>query len=62
MDVSKEENVIPVRKSAGMVFQNPDNQIIANIVEEDVALDLRISVCRQMKSGSAWTMHSRLSV
>ena len=37
MDVSKEENVIPVRKSAGMVFQNPDNQIIANIVEEDVA-------------------------
>lgn len=37
MDVSKEENIIPVRKSAGMVFQNPDNQIIANIVEEDVA-------------------------
>ena len=36
MDVSEEENVIPVRKSAGMVFQNPDNQIIANIVEEDV--------------------------
>ena len=32
----KEENVIPVRKSAGMVFQNPDNQIIANVVEEDV--------------------------
>ena len=37
MDVSKEENIIPVRKSAGMVFQNPDNQIIANVVEEDVA-------------------------
>ena len=36
MDVSKEENVISVRKSAGMVFQNPDNQIIANVVEEDV--------------------------
>ena len=36
-DVSKEENVIPVRKSAGMVFQNPDNQIIATVVEEDVA-------------------------
>ena len=36
MDVSKEENVIPVRKTAGMVFQNPDNQIIANVVEEDV--------------------------
>lgn len=37
MDVSVEENVIPVRKSAGMVFQNPDNQIIASVVEEDVA-------------------------
>ena len=36
MDVSEEENVIPVRKSAGMVFQNPDNQIIASVVEEDV--------------------------
>ena len=37
MDVSEEGNIIPVRKAAGMVFQNPDNQIIANIVEEDVA-------------------------
>ena len=37
MDVSEEENLIPVRKSAGMVFQNPDNQIVANVVEEDVA-------------------------
>lgn len=36
MDVSREENVIPVRRSAGMVFQNPDNQIIASVVEEDV--------------------------
>lgn len=37
MDVSEENHVIPVRKSAGMVFQNPDNQIIASVVEEDVA-------------------------
>ena len=37
MDVSEEENVMPVRKVAGMVFQNPDNQIIASVVEEDVA-------------------------
>ncbi len=37
MDTSKEENVFPVRREAGMVFQNPDNQIIAGIVEEDVA-------------------------
>ena len=36
MDVSEEKNVIPVRKTAGMVFQNPNNQIIASVVEEDV--------------------------
>lgn len=31
-----EANLLPIRKAAGMVFQNPDNQIIANVVEEDV--------------------------
>ena len=35
-DVTQEENILPVRKIAGMVFQNPDNQIIASVVEEDV--------------------------
>jgi energy-coupling factor transport system ATP-binding protein len=36
MDVLDEEYTIPIRKTAGMVFQNPDNQIIASVVEEDV--------------------------
>ena len=36
MDTSDHENDINVRQTAGMVFQNPDNQIISNIVEEDV--------------------------
>jgi len=36
MDTSSEENLLEIRKTAGMVFQNPDNQIIANVVEEDV--------------------------
>ena len=36
-DASKEENIWDIRQSVGMVFQNPDNQIIATIVEEDVA-------------------------
>ena len=36
MDTADEEKIWDVRKSAGMVFQNPDNQIIGNIVEEDV--------------------------
>ena len=35
-DVTQEENILPVRTTAGMVFQNPDNQIIASVVEEDV--------------------------
>lgn len=37
LDASKEENIWDIRKSVGMVFQNPDNQIIATVVEEDVA-------------------------
>lgn len=36
-DVSDLDNIWEVRQSAGMVFQNPDNQIIASVVEEDVA-------------------------
>ena len=35
MDTRDEEHIWDVRKTAGMVFQNPDNQIIGNIVEED---------------------------
>ena len=35
-DTRKEENVWDIRSSAGMVFQNPDNQIIGSVVEEDV--------------------------
>lgn len=36
-DTTQEENLWDIRKNAGMVFQNPDNQIIASVVEEDVA-------------------------
>ncbi|MEG1992193.1 MAG: energy-coupling factor transporter ATPase [Acetivibrio sp.] len=36
MDIMKEENLWDIRQTSGMVFQNPDNQIIGNIVEEDV--------------------------
>lgn len=35
-DTSEEENLWDVRQTAGMVFQNPDNQIIGSVVEEDV--------------------------
>ena len=37
MDTRDEEKQLDVRRSAGMVFQNPDNQLVATIVEEDVA-------------------------
>ena len=37
MDTAKRENLFEIRKRAGMVFQNPDNQQIASIVEDDVA-------------------------
>ncbi len=37
MDTADAEKLISIRRSVGMVFQNPDNQIVANVVEEDVA-------------------------
>lgn len=37
MDTQNKEDVWKIRETAGMVFQNPDNQIVATIVEEDVA-------------------------
>lgn len=37
MDTSDEEKMVDIRKTVGMVFQNPDNQIVATIVEDDVA-------------------------
>lgn len=40
LDTKDEKNLLDIRKTAGMVFQNPDNQIVATIVEEDVAFAL----------------------
>lgn len=37
MDTTDEDRLMDIRKTVGMVFQNPDNQIVANVVEEDVA-------------------------
>ena len=37
MDTADEEKLMDIRRTVGMVFQNPDNQIVANVVEEDVA-------------------------
>ena len=40
MDTAQDEEVWRIRRHAGMVFQNPDNQIVANVVREDVAFGL----------------------
>lgn len=40
MDTSLEEHSIDIKKYVGMVFQNPDNQLVATVVEEDVAFGL----------------------
>ena len=37
MDTRQEEKVWDIRQTAGMVFQNPDNQLVATVVEEDIA-------------------------
>ncbi len=37
VDTTDEDRLLEVRRTVGMVFQNPDNQIVANVVEEDVA-------------------------
>ena len=37
MDTADEKLLLAIRRTVGMVFQNPDNQIVANVVEEDVA-------------------------
>lgn len=37
MDTKREKDILNIRRTAGIVFQNPDNQIIGNTVEEDVA-------------------------
>ena len=37
MDSRNKDRLLEIRKTAGMVFQNPDNQLIGNVVEEDVA-------------------------
>ncbi len=52
MDTSDEKNEFKIREKVGVVFQNPDNQIVASIVEEDVAfgpenLGIEPSVIRQ---------------
>lgn len=68
-DTSKEENLWDVRQSAGMVFQNPDNQIIGTVVEEDVGFgpenmgvpeqEIWERVAESLKSVGMWEYRDR---
>ncbi|MCR4674993.1 MAG: energy-coupling factor transporter ATPase [Lachnospiraceae bacterium] len=67
-DTSDGKNELAIRQSAGMVFQNPDNQIIASIVEEDVGFgpenmgvptdEIWERVERSLKSVGMWKYHA----
>lgn len=53
-DTRDETHVWDIRQTAGMVFQNPDNQIIGQIVEEDVGFGPENMGVPTKKSGSGW--------
>lgn len=69
MNTKDEEKLWDIRQSAGMVFQNPDNQIVATIVEEDVAFgcenlgiepsEIRKRVDAALKSVDMYEMRDR---
>lgn len=56
MDTCDENLLLEIRRRVGMVFQNPDNQIVANVVEEDVAFGPEIWASPQRRSKSGWTV------
>ena len=70
MDTSDENLLLEVRRRVGMVFQNPDNQIVANVVEEDVAfgpenlgvpteeIQRRVAAALQAVGMDEFTMHA----
>ena len=70
IDTADEENLLEIRRRVGMVFQNPDNQIVANVVEEDVAFALenlgvpseeirrRVDEALELVGMSAYTTHA----
>ena len=55
MDTADEEKLYDIRQTVGMVFQNPDNQIVATVVEEDVAFALENLGVPQDEMRRRWT-------
>ena len=55
MDTADEDKIYDIRQTVGMVFQNPDNQIVATVVEEDVAFALENLGVPPERCAAAWT-------
>lgn len=69
MDTKDSENILEIRTRTGMVFQNPDNQIVAGVVEEDVAFgpenigvpseEIRVRVKDSLNALGMWPFHKK---
>ncbi len=60
IDTVDEAKLLDIRRTVGMVFQNPDNQIVANVVEEDVAFaPENLGGCPRGRSAGGWTTRSK---
>lgn len=55
IDTANEDRLIAIRRNVGMVFQNPDNQIVANVVEEDVAFGPENLALPARRFAAEWT-------
>lgn len=62
MDTTDDAKTLDIRRTVGMVFQNPDNQIVASVVEEDVAFAPENLGCLQQRFASGLMMRFRLLV
>ncbi len=61
MSTQDEDKLWDIRQNAGMIFQNPDNQIIGTVVQEDVGFGPENLGYLPTKSGSVSVMHLRQS-
>ena len=57
MNTQEEGLIWEIRQTAGMVFQNPDNQLVATVVEEDIAFGPENMGVPRKKFGCAWMKH-----